>query len=131
MGTPHKGAWMADWARIPADALGLVKSTNKLLSILQTGTSNEFLQSIQDRFWEMIREQRESGRRLEVTCFFEELGLPGVGEVVTKESATLEGYNAFSIHANHSNMVKFGSAEDNGFRRLLGELMRWTGEARY
>ena len=30
MGTPHKGAWMADWARIPASALGLVKSTNKV-----------------------------------------------------------------------------------------------------
>jgi len=30
MGTPHKGAWMADWARIPASALGFVKSTNKV-----------------------------------------------------------------------------------------------------
>jgi protein SERAC1 len=79
----------------------------------------------------MIREQRESGRRLEVTRFFEELGLPGVGKVVSKESATLEGYNAFSIHANHCNMVKFGSADDNGFRRLLGELMRWIREVKY
>jgi protein SERAC1 len=36
MGTPHKGAWMADWANMPASALGLVKSTNKsLLKILR------------------------------------------------------------------------------------------------
>src|SRR5437667_5348153 len=36
MGTPHKGSWMADWTKIPATALGLVKSTNKsLLKILE------------------------------------------------------------------------------------------------
>jgi protein SERAC1 len=79
----------------------------------------------------MIREQREGGRRLEVTCFFEELGLPGVGKVVSKESATLEGYKAISIHANHRNMVKFGSTEDTGSTRLLRELRRWIAEVRY
>lgn len=130
MGTPHKGAWMADWANIPASALGLVKSTNKsLLKILET--DDQFLESIQVRFWAMIRELREGGRRLEVTCFFEELPLPLVGKVVSKESATLEGYNPISIHANHRDMVKFGSAEDNGFKRLLGELIRWEGQVRY
>ena len=130
MGTPHKGAWMADWANIPASALGLVKSTNKsLLKILET--DDQSLESIQVRFWAMIRELREGGRRLEVTCFFEELPLPAVGKVVSKESATLEGYNPISIHANHRDMVKFGSAKDNGFKRLLGELIRWEGQVRY
>ena len=130
MGTPHKGAWMADWANIPASALGLVKSTNKsLLKILET--DDQFLESIQVRFWAMIRELREGSRRLEVTCFFEELPLSVVGTVVSKESATLEGYNSISIRANHINMVKFGSAEDNRFKRLLGELIRWEGQVRY
>jgi protein SERAC1 len=130
MGTPHKGAWMADWANIPASALGLVKSTNKsLLKILET--DDQLLESIQVRFWAMIRELRESGRHLEVTCFFEELPLCVVGKVVSKESATLEGYNTISIHANHRDMVKFSSAEDNGFKRLLGELIRWESQIRY
>ncbi|KAJ4269683.1 hypothetical protein NW762_001351 [Fusarium torreyae] len=128
MGTPHRGSWMADWARIPASALGLVKSTNKsLLKILET--DDNYLQSVQSRFWSMIREQQKIGRDLEVTCFFEELPLPRVGIVVSKDSATLEGYNAISIHANHSNMVRFGSADDNGFKRLLGELARWKSQA--
>jgi hypothetical protein len=128
MGTPHKGSWMADWAKIPASAIGLVKSTNKsLLEILET--NNQFLESIQARFWEMIREQREGGRRLEVTCFFEELPLPVVGKfVVSKESATLEGYTHITIHADHRDMVRFGSAEENGFKRLLGELIRWESQ---
>ena len=130
MGTPHKGSWMADWAKVPAEVLGFVKSTNKfLLEILET--NSPLLESIQSRFWSMIRELRESGRRLEVTCFFEELPLSTVGKVVSRDSATLEGYNQFSVHANHSDMVKFGSAEENGFRRLLGELIRWESEVRY
>lgn len=130
MGTPHKGSWMADWAKVPASALGLVKSANmSLLEILET--DDQFLESIQIEFWSMIRELRERGRRLEVTCFFEELPMPGVGRVVSKESATLEGYTSISIHANHSDMVKFSSAQDNGFIRLLGELTRWELQLRY
>jgi len=121
---------MAEWAKIPASALGFMKSINRpLLQILET--DNQLLESIQERFWAMIRELREGGRSLEVTCFFEELPLPVFGKVVSKESATLEGYNAISIHANHKDIVKFGSAEDNGFRRLLGELMRWEEQVRY
>ncbi|KAM0549146.1 hypothetical protein ACHAPJ_009601 [Fusarium lateritium] len=128
MGTPHRGSWMADWAKIPASALGLIKSTNKsLLKVLET--DDKYLQSVQSRFWSMIREQQKAGRELKVTCFFEELPLPRVGIVVSKDSATLEGHNAISIHANHSNMVKFGSANDNGFKRLLGELTRWKSQA--
>ena len=127
MGTPHKGSWMADWSTIPASAFGLVKSTNvMLLDILQQ--DNQLLESIQVDFLAMIRGLRESGRRIEVTCFFEELPLPIVGKVVSKDSATLEGYTPLSIHANHSNMVKFASAGDNGFKRLLGELTRWTAQ---
>ncbi|GFG21264.1 putative Pfs, NB-ARC and TPR domain protein (JCVI) [Aspergillus udagawae] len=129
MGTPHKGSWMADWAKISAGALGLVKSTNKpLLEILRT--DNQLLEAIQVDFWSMIRELRENGRRLEVTCFFEELPLPVVGKVVSKDSATLEGYNLISIRANHRDMVRFSSTNDNGFKRLLGELDRWGSESR-
>jgi protein SERAC1 len=129
MGTPHRGSWMADWMKIPASALGVLKSTNKsLLQVL--GTDDQLLESIQFRFWSMVRGQRESGRRLEITCFFEELPLPVVGQVVSKVSATLEGYTSVSIHANHRDMVKFRTENDNGFKRLVGDLMRWQGETR-
>lgn len=124
MGTPHRGSWMDNWANLPASAFGFVKSTNQsLLKVLMT--DDTYLQSVQDRFWGMIREQQNSGREIKVTCFFEELPLPMLGLVVAKESATLEGYHAITIHGNHSDMVKFASGEDNGFKRLLGELLRW------
>ncbi|EFR04153.1 SesB protein [Nannizzia gypsea CBS 118893] len=127
MGTPHKGAWLADWSKIPVSALGFVGSTNKyLLEVLET--DNQLLENIQVRFWEMIRGLRESGRPFRVTCFFEELPLGRLGQIVSKESACLDGYNYFSIHADHTNMVKFGSDQDTGFKRLLAELIRWKSE---
>ena len=129
MGTPHRGSWIADWIKIPASGLGVFKSMNKsLLQALET--DDQFLESIQVRFWSMVREQRESGRRLEITCFFEELPLPVVGQVVSKVSATLEGYTSVSVYANHRDMVKFRTENDNGFKRLVGELKRWQSGTR-
>ncbi len=129
LGTPHKGSWMADWAKIPASGLGLVKTSNKsLLQILET--ENQLLESTQLRFLLAVRELRESGRKIDVTCFFEELPFAVVGPVVSKDSATLDGYTSFSVHANHKDMVRFRSTEDDGFKRLLGELVRWESHVR-
>lgn len=123
LGTPHKGSSLASWARIPAAAMGL-RSNKSLLEVLET--DDQLLGSIQERFWSMVREQREAGRRLGVACFREELPVSGVGMVVSRESATLEGYPSISIQADHRQMTRFASAEDNGFLRLLGELTRWS-----
>ncbi|KAI1016048.1 hypothetical protein LB504_009199 [Fusarium proliferatum] len=124
LGTPHRGSWAADWAKIPAWALGQVKSTNRnILDILQI--NNQYLEFIQTSFLSMLRDLDKQGRPLQIACFFEELPMPGIGTIVSKESASLEGYSVFSIHANHSDMAKFGSAEESGFKRLLGELVRW------
>lgn len=118
---------MADWAKIPASAFGFVKSTNVMLLDVEQ-RDNQLLGSVQVDFLAMIRQIREKGRGLEVTCFFEELPVLGVGTIVSKESASFEGYAPRSIRANHRDMVKFASTEENGFKRLLGELARWTLE---
>jgi hypothetical protein len=123
LGTPHRGSWAADWAKIPAWSLGQVKSTNRsILDVLQI--NNQYLEFIQTSFLSLLRDLDKKGRPLQITCFFEELPMPGIGTIVSKLSASLEGYSTFSIHANHSNMAKFGSAEESGFKRLLGELVR-------
>jgi hypothetical protein len=45
MGTPHTGSWIADWAKLPASGLGIVRSTNKsLLKILET--DDQLLESV-------------------------------------------------------------------------------------
>ncbi|KIL89240.1 hypothetical protein FAVG1_07634 [Fusarium avenaceum] len=124
MGTPHRGSWIANWAKTPARALGYVKSTStNLLQVLST--DNEYLDYIGVTFLEMLRALSKGGREIRITCFFEELPMRGYGCIVSRESATFAGYQSVSIHGNHSNMVKFASPEDNGFKRLLGELKRW------
>lgn len=40
----------------------------------------------------------------------------------SKEPATLDGYNSISIHGNHSYMVKFILAEEDGFKGVLVNL---------
>lgn len=104
---------MADWAKFPASALGVVKSVNwKLLEVL--GSDNELLESIQDDFSRMLLQLGRAESRLEITCFFEELPLPVVGKFVSKDSAAMPGYNCMSIHANHRDMVQFSSINDRG-----------------
>ena len=127
LGTPHGGSDLAMWANIPAKALGIVKSTNTdLLSILQTGS--EVLARIQRDFSSMLREFSEDGRCLNITCFWESLPMPHVGTIVARASASLAGYNAISIHANHRDMVRFIDAEDPGFLGVVGELKRWADD---
>lgn len=127
IGTPHVGSWMADWAKIPISALGVMKSVNEtLLEVLET--ENQFLDSIHRGFLEMIRDLQANNRRLDITCFYEELPLPAVGLVVSRSSATFPGYNSLSVHADHHGMVKFATSEENGFKRVVGVLTRWVND---
>jgi protein SERAC1 len=128
MGTPHRGRWMSDWARIPPAALGLATPEyTSLFSVLET--DEEQLNAIQSRFSAMIEEPACVGR-IVVACFYEELPVPGVGFIVPEASATMLGHKSFAIHADHSNLVKFHSAREPGFQQLLGEVARWEHELR-
>ncbi|KAI1620006.1 hypothetical protein EDD37DRAFT_569847, partial [Exophiala viscosa] len=127
LGTPHAGSDLASWARLSAKALGVFKSTNTdLLSVLQA--SSEVLHRIQNDFVSMLRDLASKQRSLNITCFWESQPMPLVGKIVDRTSATLPGYNAISIHANHRDMVRFHAAEDPGFVSVLGELRRWVGD---
>ena len=130
LGTPHEGSDLSAWANIPAHGLGVLKSTNaNLLSILQT--SSEVLYRIQNDFLSMIRDLQSQERQLKITCFWESLPMPIIGTVIARASASLPGYNAISIHANHKDMVKFDTLENPGFLSVLGELKRWVREVGY
>ncbi|KAH8898103.1 hypothetical protein GQ53DRAFT_636354 [Thozetella sp. PMI_491] len=124
MGTPHRGAWIANWAQIPISALGFMKATNPaLLNILKP--DDDLLRDIRDQFAEMILEGTHSMR---VACFCEGLPLYKRLMVVPRDSAALDGHERYTISANHRDMVRFASAEEAGFKRLVGELSRWISE---
>jgi hypothetical protein len=89
---------------------------------------NQLLESIQVDFSAMVRQLREQGGGLDIICFFKELPMLGAGIIVSKDSASFEGYASRGIHANHRDMAKFATSKENGFKKLLQELTRWTSE---
>jgi protein SERAC1 len=81
LGTPHRGSAFATWAALLAQSIGLIKQTNsKILDVLEK--DSEVLARIQTDFHTMLRARANGvNKSIEVTCFYEELPLPGVGEV--------------------------------------------------
>ncbi|KAK9776057.1 putative DUF676 domain-containing protein [Seiridium cardinale] len=125
MGTPHSGSGLALFAQRFSKLLNTTISANvKILGVLKR--DSEVLARIQGDFHSMIRNRVKSGcAPIEITCFYEELAIPLVGEVVPYESAVLPEYTAIGIHSDHREMVRFASQDDPGFISVVGELQRW------
>lgn len=87
LGVPHCGSDLASWASIGGKAFSLVKSPNKsLLGTLEP--DSETLARIQRDFHSMLRSRPDQGLPpLQITCFFEELRVKGVGEVKSSKRA--------------------------------------------
>ncbi|KAJ5253144.1 hypothetical protein N7489_003554 [Penicillium chrysogenum] len=125
LGTPHHGAGLAKWAEVVSRSIGLLKQTNsKIVDVLKH--DSEVLARIQDGFHAIVKEHSTAETPpIEVTCFYEELPVLGVGLIVPQDSAILPGYIPIGIHSNHMDMTKFISSEDPGFVAVCGELRRW------
>ncbi|KAH8756033.1 hypothetical protein F5883DRAFT_359130, partial [Diaporthe sp. PMI_573] len=81
---------------------------------------------IQDSFHTMVKARATEGSPVKITCFYEELPLPGIGLVVPQELAILPGYIPIRIRRDHMGMTKFVSPEDPGFVAVCGELRSWV-----
>ena len=81
LGTPHYGSGLAHWAESLAKVIGVLKQTNAdILAVLKS--ESEVLERIQHGFYTMIRSRSQDRHPpIEITCFFEELPLPGIGTV--------------------------------------------------
>jgi hypothetical protein len=146
LGTPHHGSGLAQWAERLAKTIGLLKQTNdQILEVLEK--DSEILARVQDGFHTMVRSRNlERLQPIEITCFYEELPLVGVGivsktlsfllllvlnlryKVVPPHSAILPGYTPIGIRSNHMDMTKFADLDDAGFKAIAGELRRWVKE---
>ena len=129
LGTPHHGSGLARWAELLSISIGVVKQTNTdIVAVLKR--DSEVLARIQDAFHTMVLARSQEGLPIRITCFFEELPLPGVGHVVPQDSAVIPGYIVIGIHENHVDMARFGSTDDPGFLAICGELRRWVKEVK-
>jgi protein SERAC1 len=81
LGTPHHGSGLAHWAETLAKSIGFIKQANsEILAVLRS--ESEVLGRVQSGFHTMIRSRAQDGLPpIEITCFYEELPLPGLGIV--------------------------------------------------
>ncbi|MCJ1384068.1 hypothetical protein MMC17_007184 [Xylographa soralifera] len=126
-GTPHLGADLAVWAKAGIELANLLRKNNSnIVGVLEP--SSEMLADIRDGLGELFRIRYESRDSLLIACFWEALPVTGVGEIVSRQSAIWPGHYKTAIHADHMNMTKFGSTEEEGYKDFLGELQRWMEE---
>lgn len=81
MGTPHNGSGLASAAASLAVVMNVVKTVNsEILTVLKR--DSEVLARIKQSFNQMIKSRRKQGASpIEITCFYEELPVIGVGQV--------------------------------------------------
>lgn len=80
IGTPLNGSDLAAWAVLCARLVSKFKDAN--VNILKTlERESEVLRETQDAFGHLLRSRERQGRPIQVTCFYEELALTGVGIV--------------------------------------------------
>ncbi|KAI8950933.1 hypothetical protein F4801DRAFT_601739 [Xylaria longipes] len=127
LGTPHHGASLAVWAERLSMYIGVVKRTNReILEVLRA--DSEVLARVQDEFQTMLQARNKGVTPINISCFYEELPLVGVGFVVSKDSAIIPGCIPTGIHSNHMDMCRFETAGDGGFESIYGQLRRWIRE---
>jgi len=81
MGTPHFGADLASWGRFGTNMASILKRTNAdIVAVLEPGS--EMLAGIQKGFHSILRLRKDEDSQIEITCFYEELSLPIIGEVI-------------------------------------------------
>ncbi|KAL8826465.1 MAG: hypothetical protein Q9191_003783 [Dirinaria sp. TL-2023a] len=133
LGTPHRGSRSASIGKIAfriTKAAGMRPNT-KILQGLER--NSETLDMISDDFSQTVEKYR---RILQVHSFREEKLTRKWGMfstmVVDTDSAKIGlGHERNgSIPAEHSNMTKFSSIEDVGFKRVSAQLRRWVGQQR-
>jgi hypothetical protein len=81
LGTPHRGANLANWAAWLGRYTNMLKKTNQdIINLLKP--QSEVHDRINQDFHKMLSLQSQRERRpLEIICFFEELPVMGIGEV--------------------------------------------------
>ena len=81
LGTPHHGSDLASWAVVCAKIAKKFKDTN--LEIVNTlKPESEVLRDTQDEFGQLLESRKNEGCKIHITCFYEELAMSVVGQVL-------------------------------------------------
>lgn len=113
LATPHQGSAAAKWDSVARSLAGMLQEdhNDRLVTALRTGS--ETLENLRSSFKRWIN-------RFLIVTVLEELEFGTIGKVVNDDSAILNSANeeVISIHANHLEMCRFASEDDNGYQLI-------------
>lgn len=80
LGVPHCGTNLASWAEFGERMLKVLKRANKdIVKVMKPGS--EMLQMVQNDFHNILRQRKDEGSEISITCFYEELPMKAIGDV--------------------------------------------------
>lgn len=86
LGTPHNGSDLAAWAVLGTRLIAKFKDANvDIVRALQC--ESEVLRDTQDAFGQVLESRKDERSRINIVCFFEELALSGVGQVLFEDKS--------------------------------------------
>lgn len=82
LGVPHCGADLASWGKVGTRMLRILRHANTdIVGVLDPGS--EMLREVEKGFHIMLRQRKDRGSEIFVTCFYEELPVTAIGEVLS------------------------------------------------
>jgi pimeloyl-ACP methyl ester carboxylesterase len=125
-GTPHRGSGLAKWAVLLgniASAAQFDTNTGVARDLVPSGGSDK-LEELRRDFHDILEEGK-----IKIHTFQEGFGIKGLGivgsKIVPDESSSFDSRKfevVDTISANHMDMCRFGSKDDNGYKKFVGAL---------
>ncbi|KAF8854985.1 hypothetical protein BDZ45DRAFT_596319, partial [Acephala macrosclerotiorum] len=131
LGTPHNGSGAANWGSLAGNlAQFALQGTNKKI-LKALAPNSELLERLRDVFLQIL----EDGN-ISIHSFYEAKGMTGIyglqGRVVPFESARVGHVRhevSMSINGNHSEICKFPSADDPGYKAVSHAIIEYVKKA--
>lgn len=122
LGTPHRGSEVASLGKIAFEISKVFFQDPNLKILRALEVNTEILDRVARSFSQILQEGL-----IEVHSFREELATQGVMIVDSFSSSMGDALETRGmIHANHRDIARYYSAQDNGFRRVTDVLLRWN-----
>ncbi|RDW66546.1 hypothetical protein BP6252_10181 [Coleophoma cylindrospora] len=128
LGTPFHGSPTAKYMEVLRRVIDVFHNTNSR-KINDLKERSEKLEILVEAFARRLRQRLSEGKELGVFFFSETL--PIHGHVIVPESnAKIIGYGDHaSIHANHSEICKFASEHEEGYKSVLAAIKKLADKA--
>ncbi|RAK97066.1 uncharacterized protein BO80DRAFT_448750 [Aspergillus ibericus CBS 121593] len=122
LGTPFAGSHLAKWGNFVRAIFNVVKKTDQKTLKTLVEDSND-LKHLGVAFPEVIRKRNETPEKVKVTFFYETLDTFGVRVVEESSSAYVGVGEVLPIRANHLDICKFASPEEDGYKLVKAKLL--------